>query len=270
MEAVELLHQLNLELRQGYSPRFSLEVGLIRLLRILDSVKSGMPDERPAPAAGPGLKAVGAEPSRKIEGAVSDKREIPPGDLDKQKEKLASARKVTGEGTRGEEKAPVVWGQGEAPQPDSLQETRERKLGAAEEQWISTIKQRWSELLAEAGKTQKSTGALLAQATLTGCRGNCILFSFKAGQAVLSERIMEAGHRRIIEKVLSRLLAAPVRIDVDLYNRETQETKGEPVDKEVPVSSGWEEPGVVGEADLVEEAARIFNGKIFEVKKREG
>ena len=257
MEAVELLHQVSLELRQGYSPRFNLEIGIIRLLRVLDPARSKTapvktPVESPAVATRPGLKAVEAGLSREVADPVPGKTAALPGDPYKEEGDLARKAAV---GPRDREGTPVAQGR------------REKEIPPSDQQWISIVKQRWPELLAEAGKVQKSTGALLAQATCTGCRDNCILFSFKAGQAVLSERIMEAGHRKIIEKVLSRLLAAPVCIDVDPYNRETEE---EPASEEAVGVPGPEEPGPVGGADLVEEAARIFNGKIFGVNKREG
>ena len=63
MEAVELLHQVSLELRQGYSPRFNLEIGIIRLLRVLDRPGARQRlSRRPSKPGGGcgGLKAVEA------------------------------------------------------------------------------------------------------------------------------------------------------------------------------------------------------------------
>ena len=146
---------------------------------------------------------------------------------------------------------------------------------------MSTVKQTWPQLLAEANKKQKSTVALLSLATLAGCRGNCILLSFEEGQAILGERIMEAGHRKLIQEVLSNLLSHPVRIDVIPLQEAglapgSAESKAEgpgegALKQEEPEEtvSGLEQPGLV-QAGLVERAARMFNGKIFEVDEKEG
>ena len=73
---------------------------------------------------------------------------------------------------------------------------------------------------------------------------------------------METNHRKIIEEVLSRLLSAPVRINT-ICIQEAELAAGETV-------ASLEQPEPEQAADLVEEAARMFNGKIFEVDKREG
>lgn len=231
MEAVELLHQVNAELRQGYSPQFTLEIAVIRLLRVLHHRREEVPSEifavLPSGDLKPDLKADGADPAQK-----------------------AAVRPLN--------KPAVSVQDRQAPQgPVPIERQEEQPAG---EQRLSMIKQKWPQLLAEANKKQKSTGALLSLATPTGCRGNCILFSFEDGQEVLGERIMEAGHRKIIEEVLSRLLSTPVRIDI-VCIQEAELAAGK--------TSSLEQPGPE-QADLVEEAARMFNGKIFEVDKREG
>ncbi len=231
MEAVELLHQANIELRQGFSPQFTLEMALIRLLRVLHHL--------------PREDALSGAPTTPASGE-------PKPDLKQPETKVSHGTAV-----RSPDKPISTVMNHQAPEntaPAARQE--EQPVGER----LSIIKQKWSQILAGANKKQKSTGALLAQSTPVDCRGNCILFSFEAGQAILGERIMEAKHRKIIEEVLSRLLSTPVHIGIG-YIQEAERTAGK-------TTSGLEQSGPP-QADLVEEAARMFNGKIFEVDKRE-
>ncbi len=254
MEAVELLYQINAELRQGFSPQFTLELGMIRLLRIFHQRQQESPGDLPpiseSPAASPpgDLEAIGAElPPSKIAGST-DEPAVP---VEKQEEQVSP------------------------PTPPR----EEKQSTGLDEGSVSILREKWPQILTEANKRQKSTGALLSLATLAGCRGNCLLLSFKAGQAILGERIMEAGHRNLIQEVFSNFLSSPVRIDVVPIQEaelaaappEQAEQPEEPIsEQEAHGEMAFElEQPESQQADLVERAARMFNGKIFEVDKKE-
>lgn len=228
MEAVEILHQVNAEVRQGYSPQFTLEIAMIRLLRVLHQPGGAPPLENSPAVLSEESIAGGPIP------APAEKKQV----LAK-KFQLPSRQ----EKKQSEEKLP------EKKQPE-------------EKQWLALVQERWAQLITEVSKKQKSTGALLSMANPESQRGNCLLLSFKAGQAVLRERIMETAHRKTIEEVVSRLVSAPIRIDTI----DARETEPE-IEEVVP---GLEQPGSEPAADLIEEAARMFNGKVFGIEKREG
>ncbi len=238
MEAVELLHQANTELRQGYAPQFTLEVVLIRLLRML---------HHPFPE-----KEFSGN-----EAAVTLQDLHPIADLNSVEQGSASKPD-----TALPDQPAVPAKEGHAPRAAKTTIARQEKQLPGEGR-LPILKQKWPQLLAEINKKQKSTGALLSQGAPAGCRGNCILISFKAGQAVFGERIMESTHRKIIEEAMSRLLSIPVRIDI--ADNPEKETTG---DGETAFNLG--QPGPDRTVDLVEEAARIFNGKIIEIDKKEG
>ncbi|MGB4370891.1 MAG: DNA polymerase III subunit gamma/tau [Dethiobacteria bacterium] len=173
-DLIELLHQLAGEMRYAHYPQFVLEVGFIRMVRLLHQ------EGQPAGAVVSKSRAGQAE-----EGSTAVERSTARTAVSPQAERTAAA--------------PVVK-KATAPEASSSADTAEDTT------W-------WKQLLREVRAQNKATYRHLNAALGHNLEENRLVLTYCSGDFA-GERILENDHRRFLEESCRKLLARQVQIKV--------------------------------------------------------
>lgn len=267
LDAVELLHEVSSELRHAHFPRYILEVGFIRLVRLIHGQVRPASVLHSAAAARP----LQAEQDGKQEIAVTPAGNAGETGTQKDPEKVLTTEKQV---------KPTDIPAGNEAAADKSGET----VPAAER--TAKLKEAWPQLLQEVKRRQKSTAAWLDPAHLIECSGHMVKLQYSKEYTIHQIRIMEETHREIVEAVLSSFcgdqisLKAEVNENVD--EEESLADSKEPQSKPDHLTN--EQPGLVekkGSSALpafseepvdptrkktpkAEEAMELFGGKLID------
>lgn len=271
LDLVELLHEVGGELRHAHFPQYILEITLIRMLRLLhgrlrpaeplhvegftgEQNQQGLETGRPK------------EPTSGRAGVVKEQETAP------QKKDLPAVPVEDRQAPVMEE--PAAKTAGREKQRDNI-EAEKSLEGSGEEQEISVekrltaLREAWPRLLNEIKKRQKSTAAWLAPASLSGCRGNLVVFTYVPEYQVHQERLMNENHRKLVEAVLTSFCREKIEIRAELgevehaaaLQPEEYEASGAPIPEPDPIRESELKPKGVKKAPSIEEARQIFGGK---------
>ncbi|HPU01591.1 MAG: DNA polymerase III subunit gamma/tau [Firmicutes bacterium] len=204
LDLVELLHELAGELRYAHYPQFVLEVGLIRMMRLLHR-EARQPDTAAPP---------------------------PPAERPRAREAAVKAVKTA----TGQAGPPSKRGPGK--EPPARPET---KTAAAQEA-AAVAADWWERLLVEVKKQNKATFRHLNAACAHSLEGNLLILTYYRGDFA-GERIQEKEHRGIVEEGCRRLLKRPLQLQVRYGGEPPESVAGEemPQPKDSEASYSFEE-----------------------------
>lgn len=219
LELVELLHGLTGEMRYAHYPQFVLEIALIRMMRLLHQGK----EQAPAPPPVTGRPPAPKTPERPVaKKEISSPAAAAPSQHSSREETAASLPKA----------AAVHKGGGED------KDWWERLLGEVKTQHRATF-----------GHLRASHGHVLEK--------NQLLLTYYPGDFA-GDRILEKGHRRIVEESCGKVLGRQVRINVQFSGRMPEGSPGE--EMIVPEETFPEERGSYS----FEDVKNLFPGEVFE------
>jgi len=217
LEMVELIHQINSELRHAHFPQYILEVSFIRLLRLLH----GQARSSPAVSGGESLPDAGGAEKEINEAGRSREKQYPMKNAEVAGEAVGDSR---GSGFRGpdpgnkisaeksESKETPVTGEDGGSSADGKPHAGAEN-GADS---LAKLKAAWPRILEELKKKQKSTAAWLEPATVEDFRGELVCLSYPAEYAIHQMRLMEDNHRKLVEEVFAAFCRMPVRVKAEI------------------------------------------------------
>jgi len=248
LEGVELLHEMYNELRHAHFPQFILEVAFVRLLRLLH----GRPETAP-------LLQAETEVPVEIESPARIKEE----------EKASVSAGTELDKTTGNTVAEDF-----ESEPLGQKYDYETTEAAAESDPVSKLREDWPRIIQELKKKQKSTAAWLEPARLKDFRGRLIFLTYAPEYSIHQLRIMENGHRKLVEEVLSDFCRMPVDIKAEIKEEESEAGKDSAasVSSLSPDSTGRQQgtdqiqadEGKKHKATSAEEARKLFGGKLID------
>lgn len=295
LEIVEMLHQTGHELRQAHQPHFILDVAVIRIFRVLNRGKSGS-------VSGPAQSGTVVS---KEDNGVEHKSQFPcsllPEESGKKQAKPAQHKRPV---QKTEEVKPAVSGNGE-----EAVSKRAANTGAADQD-VSKVAQVsggadqsaiedaesagqavdlnniWSRLLAEVKRRQSSTHEHLKKATSRELRGELLVLNYSQDEWFTAKRLRELNHRQLVEEIFAGICGKKIALKVDVAARDEgkeqrQLPQEEGGDREPGIENGTEtgfsggRPGdesasAGGNDIIIDEASKMFKGKIIDVKEKEG
>ncbi len=209
LDTVELLHEVNSELRHAHFPRYILEVGFIRLIRLIHGQVKPVSVLHSEAAAEPAKKQseeqVGTVSGEKI---AADTRSQP---------------EHTATGMKQEDSANIP--------ADQEQVAGASREAIPEDSRTFKLKEAWPQLLQEVKRRQKSTAAWLDPASLVECTGHMVKLAYSHEYTIHQIRITEENHRKIVEAVLSAFCGEQISIKAELVE-EQGEAESLPAGKE--------------------------------------
>ncbi|HSW36269.1 MAG TPA: DNA polymerase III subunit gamma/tau [Candidatus Limnocylindrales bacterium] len=232
LDAVELLHEVNGELRHAHFPQFILEVAFIRLLRVLHG--------RVQPVAASKQESVNTHGHATV--------------VCKEEQKAATLPLAYISTSEKMEKMPEATAKIGATSPTD--ETFSQLEGR-----LAKLQGSWPRLIQEVKKKQKSTAAWLEPAILSECRENMVVLSYPKDYFIHQQRIMEEGHRKLTEEIISLFLRRPATIKAVLAEEEVGPIK----------TSGKEHVAIDGVKKAVgsADALKIFSGELIDAEREE-
>ncbi len=246
LDTVELLHEISGELHRAHFPQYILEVGLIRLFRLLHGrIKPASMLHPPQHPAAPEYDLLAAKQG------ISNAPEL-------QTRKESAAEVSVGNEASVEDKTTVP------------EETGGDRLSAeASGARLATLKEAWPRLMLDIKRKQKSTAAWLEPAVIGNCQGHRVTLVYNPEYSIHQIRIMEESHRKVAEEVISAFFQNPMTIKAEIV--ESVSTV-EPELKNVPAPPPDPEPEQVKPEEKVEkkgapnvdDAMEIFGGKCID------
>lgn len=226
LDAVELLHEVEGELRNAHFPQYILEVAYIRLLRLLhgriEPVASKVSAENEPIAA------------ENTEYQADSSTLSTPGPQEIKAVKESSAEM---QGSNGVESL-------------TGRDLSDQLAGA------------WDDLIEDIKGRQKSTAAWLEPARIVDCAGNLVRLGYEKDYTIHQIRIMEDSHRKLVEEVLSSYCRREINIKADIV--ETDRGPGALTSPGVDKSSMPERKAENKRAPSSEDAMKLFGGKIID------
>jgi len=197
LDVVELLHEVSSELRHAHFPRYILEVGFIRLVRLIHG------QVRPASVL---HSAAAAEPLQ----ARQDGKE----------DKAVSPAETSGK-PRTHREPEVVSSSDKKIKPEDISAGNEAAADESGEtvpagDRTAKLKEAWPQLLQEVKRRQKSTAAWLDPARLAECSGHMVKLQYSREYTIHQIRIMEDSHRKIVETVLSAFCGDQISVKAEV------------------------------------------------------
>jgi len=267
LDVVELLHEVSSELRHAHFPRYILEVGFIRLVRLIHG------QIRPVSVL---HSAASAEPLQTKQ--------------DGKKDKAVSPEETSGKpGTHREPEKVSAAEKKDKPEDISAgNETTADEVGKTvpAEDRTAKLKDAWPQLVQEVKRRQKSTAAWLDPARLAECSGHMVKLQYSREYTIHQIRIMEDSHRKIVEAVLSAFYGDQISVKAEVVENQ-DEVENLPDDKAQqlkPEQSTAEQPGSLKQKESddlpcsseeqvssnrkkspkAEEAMELFGGKLID------
>lgn len=198
LDTVELLHEVSSELRHAHFPRYILEVGFIRLVRLIHGR---------------------VKPASVLHSAAASKPEAKPSE-----EQVATAS--TGEAAADNiKKTEQTTTKMKQKQPASASEGNEKPADEGRESVpegnrTARLKEAWPQLLQEVKRGQKSTAAWLDPARLVECKGHMVKLEYDREYSIHQIRIMEDSHRKIVESVLSVFCGDQISVKAEVVEKQ--------------------------------------------------
>jgi len=205
LDVVELLHEVSSELRHAHFPRYILEVGFIRLVRLIHGRVKPASVLYSTAAAEPAVTQDG-----KQETAASPVETAGKPDTRRESEKVLDAEKKV---------KPEDVSAGNEAAADESGET------VPAEDRTAKLKDAWPRLLEEVKRRQKSTAAWLDPARLVECSGHMVKLQYSREYAIHQIRIMEDSHRKIVETILSAFCGDQISIKAEVVDKQDEEEK---------------------------------------------
>jgi DNA polymerase III subunit gamma/tau len=226
LDAVELLHEVEGELRNAHFPQYILEVAYIRLLRLLHG--------RIQPVMSKVLPEDESRAAKAIEHQAdsSDISTPVPNEIQVVKEPSAEVQDSKGV---------------------------EALTGRALVDQLTSV---WADLIEDIKSRQKSTAAWLEPARIVDCSGNLVRLGYEKDYAIHQIRIMEDSHRKLVEKVLSSYCQRDMDIKADIFEPASKAT--EITKSNDHRGSSSKEKTEKKETPSSEDALKMFGGKIIE------
>jgi len=267
LDVVELLHEVSSELRHAHFPRYILEVGFIRLVRLIHG------QIRPVSVL---HSAASAEPLQTKQ--------------DGKKDKAVSPEETSGKpGTHREPEKVSAAEKKDKPEDISAgNETTADEVGKTvpAEDRTAKLKDAWPQLVQEVKRRQKSTAAWLDPARLAECSGHMVKLQYSREYTIHQIRIMEDSHRKIVEAVLSAFYGDQISVKAEVVENQdevenlpddkaqqlkpeqsTAEQQGSLKQKEsddLPCSSEEQVSSNRKKSPKAEEAMELFGGKLID------
>lgn len=265
LDAVELLHEISSELRHAHFPRYILEVGFIRLVRLIHgqvkplSVLHSTAANESGQTKQDGKQEASSKPAEAAE-EPDTKREP--------KEVSAEEKQVKPAGGPGDDEAG----------------TSENGKTVPVEDRTAKLKEAWPQLIQEVKRRQKSTAAWLDPARLFECSGHMVKLQYSREYTIHQIRIMEDSHRKIVESVLSVFCGDQISLKAEVVEDQEKEilsedkaeqSKNDHYSAEQPKEVEQKEPGDLPIAEeqmetsrektpKAEEARELFGGKLID------
>ena len=252
LDAIELLHEVNSELKHSHFPQYVLEISIIRLLRILHGRVQ----------ATSFLSHDAAHTTHAIEESVAPS-----------KGKEASEKKPSFSEGSLEEKEALHESSPESLRSDKHIVKEEQAAAVSKssdteaEDKVEKLKESWPHLLQELKKRQKSTAAWLEPAQVYECRGALVHLVYNQEYQIHQMRIMEDSHRKLVEEVLSAYFKSPMRVKAEIKDNgdeksdHKQRHNSEPADYD---REGANSENKRKEAPGIEDGLEIFGGKLVD------
>lgn len=240
LDAIELLHEVEGDLRNAHFPQYVLEVAFIRLLRLLHG--------RLKPVRQGELPETGINEERNIvEKSEPEENQAP--------HRESEIVEQPGEKTVVKEEIP------------NLQKTKSSEVPTGAE-ITDKLTGNWPKLIEAIKNRQKSTAAWLEPASVIDCRGELVILGYSKEYSIHQIRIMEESHRGIVEEVLSYFCRKELRIKAEVVDIESL-PKNDTISKEDTgrasrPDSEQNKKQTIKKAPSAEDAMELFGGKLID------